>query len=84
LNKLFKLPMPNHIKLDVDGKEPEILEGATETLKKIETIHIEVEGKNLTENISIIESCLSDAGLIEDKAWRNKGSRRNRLFKRAL
>jgi hypothetical protein len=51
---------------------------------RIETIHIEVEGKNLTDNISIIESCLSDAGLIEDKAWRNKGSRRNRLFKRAL
>jgi len=84
LTKLFKLPMPNHIKLDVDGKEPEILEGATETLKGIDTIHIEVEGKNLTDNISIIESCLSEAGLIEDKAWRNKGSGRNRLFKRAL
>ena len=80
---LFNMPAPNHIKLDVDGKEPEILKGARETLKKIETLHIEVEGKNLTDNISFIESSLLDAGLTEDKSWRNKGSGRNRLFKRA-
>ena len=33
LIKKFSLPMPNHLKIDVDGIERIILEGATETLR---------------------------------------------------
>jgi len=76
----FKVPLPDHIKLDVDGKEPEILEGATTVLQTTKSLLVEVEGKNLSENISRIELCLNSAGLSEDVSWRDKGSGRNRLF----
>tara|TARA_B100000686_G_scaffold304106_1_gene341490 strand:- start:604 stop:1371 length:768 start_codon:yes stop_codon:yes gene_type:complete len=75
---------PNHIKLDVDGKEPEILSGATKVLKKIDSLLVEIEGKNLKENLKYIENHISQSGLVEDKTWREKGSGRNRLYKRSL
>ena len=80
LINFFKMPLPDHIKLDVDGKEPEILEGASVVLKQVKSLLVEVEGKNLTENLSRIELSLNKAGLKEDTSWRDKGSGRNRLF----
>ena len=38
--------------------------------------------KNLKENYSEIKHLLNIAGLEEDVSWRNKGSKRNRLFLR--
>ena len=73
---------PDHIKIDVDGNEPEIIEGGTEVLKRIKSLLIEIEGKNLSNNFKKINSTLKEAGLTEDKAWRDKGSGRNRLFVR--
>ena len=86
LDDLFEIdgvPSPNHIKLDVDGKELEILEGSSKTLSKINSILVEIEGSNLKENLNKIESIIQDAGLQEDINWRNKGSGRNRLYWRA-
>ena len=86
LDDLFEIggvPSPDHIKLDVDGKELEILEGSSKTLSKINSILIEIEGSNLKENLNKIESIIQDAGLQEDINWRNKGSGRNRLYWRA-
>jgi len=71
------------IKLDVDGRELEILEGSSKTLSKINSILVEIEGSNLKENLNKIESIIQDAGLQEDMSWRNKGSGRNRLYWRA-
>jgi len=36
------------------------------------------------ENLESIENLISKSGLKEDKSWREKGSRRNRLYKRKL
>ena len=45
LIKYFCLPKPNYIKIDVDGIEHLILEGANETLDGIESILVEVNDK---------------------------------------
>ena len=38
----LKLPLPDYLKIDVDGIEHFILEGANKTLKNIKEIHIEI------------------------------------------
>ena len=84
LDQIEGITSPNHVKLDVDGKELEILTGATKVLKKIDSLLIEVEGKNLSENLRSIENTIAESGLTEDKIWRDKGSGRNRLYRREL
>ena len=82
LDQIEGIASPNHVKLDVDGKELEILTGATKVLKKVDSLLIEVEGKNLSENLGSIENTIAESGLTENKDWRDKGSGRNRLYKR--
>tara|TARA_B100001564_G_scaffold359273_1_gene380416 strand:+ start:356 stop:1132 length:777 start_codon:yes stop_codon:yes gene_type:complete len=82
LYELKGVPSPNHMKLDVDGKELEILEGATHLLSKIDSLLVEIEGNNLKENLIKIENIISLAGLSEEVSWRDKGSGRNRLYSR--
>ena len=82
LSEVKGILLPNHIKLDVDGRELEILKGSSKLLLTIETILVEIEGSNRGENLEDIENLLSSAGLIEDTEWRDKGSGRNRLYKR--
>ena len=84
LDQIEGITSPNHVKLDVDGKELEILTGATKVLNKIDSLLIEVEGKNLSENLRSIENTIAESGLTEDKIWRDKGSGRNRLYRREL
>lgn len=43
LIKGFGLPAPTHIKLDVDGFEEAVLGGATETLKGVQSIMVEIQ-----------------------------------------
>ena len=80
--EIEKLKNVDFIKLDVDGKELEILEGAENILSGINSILVEMEGINLDENLEKIENILAMAGLEEELSWRNKGSRRNRLYLR--
>jgi len=82
LSEINGVPSPHHIKLDVDGKELEILKGGTQVLSTVESIHVEIEGRNLEENLKDIEEIISLAGLVEEESWRNKGSGRNRLYLR--
>jgi FkbM family methyltransferase len=80
--KIFNTPAPDHIKLDVDGIEDFILAGAPETLRTVQTLIIEIEGRNVENVRDGIETPLFAAGLKEDESFRARGSKRNRLFVR--
>ena len=51
----FNFPIPNHIKIDVDGHEKQIIQGAQKTLrsKKIKSLMIEINFKDKDEVQSI-------------------------------
>jgi FkbM family methyltransferase len=76
----FNLPAPDHLKIDVDGIEPAILAGAVNTLPRIKSLLIEVEGRNASNAESLIVKPLRQAGLFEEEQIRSRGSGRNRLF----
>lgn len=78
--RIFKLNPPDHIKLDVDGIEDQILAGMKKTLPCVKTLAIEVEGRNAQEVAENIERPLFDSGFRENTAHRAKGSKRNRLY----
>ena len=67
-NLVIKIPKSNVLDLKI--------------LKKVHSLLLEIEGKNLKENYSEIKHLLTIADLEEDIGWRNKGSKRNRLFLR--
>lgn len=79
LRRLFNLPAPDHIKLDVDGIEAQILEGLAETLPQVKTITVEVEGRNADDARAVTQP-IFDAGFTEDESHRAQGSARNRLY----
>ena len=79
---MFDVPVPDHIKLDVDGIEEWILRGGPEVLKGIQTLLIEVEGELIDAAETTVEPMLAAAGLYEDMSIRGQGSKRNRLFRR--
>lgn len=78
--KIFNQPAPDHIKLDVDGIEPYIIQGAIALLPKVKTVIIEVEGNNLEHVGELIEKPLFESGFEEDVAYRSKGKCRNRVY----
>lgn len=80
---LLGMPMPTHIKLDVDGIEGLILAGMPTVLKGVRSVLVEVEGENEAHAAERIDRPLNAAGLKEDLAFRAKGNPRNRLFVRA-
>lgn len=77
--KVFDQPIPNHIKIDVDGNEEAILLGARNTLPNISSLMIEIEGNNAKNNSNIM-TLLANAGLVEDVSIREYGHKRNRLY----
>jgi FkbM family methyltransferase len=79
----FPLPRPAHIKIDVDGLEPDILGGAFDTLGGIKSLMMEVEHRSVDEIEARLEAPLRAAGLSEDPTVRATGSGRNRLYRRA-
>jgi FkbM family methyltransferase len=58
----FRLPPPNHLKVDVDGAEDRVLAGARRTLRSrtLRTVLIEVDRANWTHVATLLE----DAGLV--------------------
>jgi FkbM family methyltransferase len=77
----FALPSPDHLKIDVDGTEIEILEGAEGVLRGVRTVIMEVEGKNAARFEGEILPLMKRAGLKPSMA--EEASPRNRLFVRA-
>lgn len=82
LRERYGLAAPTHIKIDVDGIEDDIVRGATRTLPAVQSILIEVQGRIEGERERRLEAQLADAGLVEDRAVRDGGTGRNRLYRR--
>ena len=80
--ELFSLPAPDHIKIDVDGIEVDIVRGAEKTLPAVKSLLIEIEGETGLTHAAEIEQRLAVAGLHEVVEVRAQGSRRNRLYRR--
>jgi FkbM family methyltransferase len=72
LIKVFNLPIPTHIKIDVDGTEPDVLRGLYQTLqtRKVKTILIEIIDicENDERTFNIIKS-LTDRGFKIEKIF---------------
>jgi len=56
--KQFNLTLPTHIKIDVDGNEGKIIDGATKTIsnKRVKTILIEIDTRNTLYSEKLIKS----------------------------
>ncbi|PYR99837.1 MAG: hypothetical protein DMG16_16995 [Acidobacteria bacterium] len=58
----LRFPQPTYLKIDVDGAEEDVLAGATETLRLIQSLMIEVEASNRTFAESVRRT-LENSGL---------------------
>lgn len=73
------LPQPDHIKIDVDGFEFKVIEGATETLKKVKSLLVEVN-TNLPQHQAMIKH-LQGLGFTFDQAQVDRATRKDGPFK---
>lgn len=83
LVEVFKLPTPNYVKIDVDGLENLILQGALKSLSKATGILVEVDERNVIQDAEIAEilgslgfSKLNSIGTInlnENQIWIKSG-----------
>lgn len=81
----FDFPVPNHIKLDVDGTELEILYGASNTLDCVAVKSILVEVGTLNRQADVVAEFLQDKGFyIASKTDRGDGTTWNYVFRRSL
>jgi len=79
--ELFRPLPPAHIKLDVDGIEPEVIEGGAATLAAhTKTLLVEIEDP---ERGHRVHKLLGSLGFSEDTSFAASGSERNALFRRA-
>lgn len=78
--RIFNLGIPDHVKLDVDGLEHIILRGGTETLSKIKSLMIEIEGDDARRQE--LQDLVLATGLKEQNIDLHGGKGRNRLFVR--
>ena len=81
----FGIPLPAHLKIDVDGIEPLILRGAKNTLRKVRSVLIEFDQDRIRhhrDGEAALIGPLLEAGLIAEPGFTNSGTGRNRLFTR--
>lgn len=74
----FHLPPPTAIKIDVDGGEVLVLEGARETIKAASSVMVEVSSQSAPS----VAAILLAAGLEETGSWPRTGGQSNHLFER--
>lgn len=76
----FGLAPPDHVKIDVDGAEIEILQGAERALRRARSVIMEVEGKNAERFEGEVLPLMDRAGLTP--VVEGDAEVRNRLFLR--
>jgi FkbM family methyltransferase len=81
--RLFELPPPNHVKIDVDGTEEQILDGALETLADpaLRSVLIELEEADTARKARIVER-LERAGFVLSSQGAGQGGVVNGIFTR--
>jgi len=74
------VPVPNHIKIDVDGFEPRVIEGARETLanKGVKSLLIETN-QNLQDHREMVVE-LNSMGFMHDPAQVRRAERKSGAF----
>lgn len=84
--RLFRPPLPNHIKLDVDSIEPQIIEGGPDLLSNTEvrSILVEVESAENTARTNRIIDGLNRAGLEPTGDGRTDGSGNMVFWRRGI
>lgn len=75
------IPVPNHIKIDVDGFEPRVTAGARRTLANpaVRSVLIETN-QNLEDHMTMVRE-LNDMGLKHDSAQVQRAERKSGTFK---
>lgn len=75
------IPVPNHIKIDVDGFEPKVIAGARETLDNRAVVSLLIEtNQNLSDHMSMV-SDLNALGFRHDPAQVARAERKEGTFK---
>lgn len=54
LKSLYGMPLANHIKIDVDGSEVDILIGGIKSLKRAATALVEIQEHNLSDALKVL------------------------------
>lgn len=72
-------PWPDHIKIDVDGAEQDVIEGGRTVWAQAQSVMVEASEKTI-EDIAVI---LSGCGLEQTGKWFRSGVHFNYLFERA-
>jgi len=78
--EIFKLPLPTHIKIDVDGTEPDILKGLSKTLKTgaVKSVLIEiVDTKENDERTASIINSFQNSGFSIEKIFSHNKIQKN-------
>jgi len=75
------VPVPNHVKIDVDGFEPRVIAGARETLKdaRVKSLLVEIN-RNLDDHVAAVSN-LQAMGFALDPAQVARAERKSGPFK---
>lgn len=74
----YGLPAPTHLKIDVDGIEPEIIAGGLETIRFVRSILIELNAKS-PNDLAVIDQLAKFGFKIKSSrsVWETKGDKTN-------
>ena len=76
-----KIPVPNHIKIDVDGFEPKVIDGARRTLENPAVKSLLIETNPQLEDHRAMVSALNAKGFAHDPAQVERAKRKEGAFK---
>jgi FkbM family methyltransferase len=72
--RLLDLPEPTHLKIDVDGGEDAVLDGAAQTLRSSTLKHVVIEVESGRTDLAHVERMLMEAGLTRVNVVRHGAS----------